>query len=509
MDHASPQAPPASRRNPTVLVVGFVLVGAAALALAYLGTSDALLAIAVGGVAGLACWMLVTDRYELTLFVLLVYLGLLDGFLKLRLDRGGVTLMRDVLLYSIVLGAIARWVSRRETYRWPPYSAWIAAWAGVVVIQLVNGANGPMGHSLAALRPHLEFVPLFFLGYAVLRNERRLRIFFVALAILAGINGLVAIYQVQHTRADLSRWGPGYARLLSGEGNLSPRAFIDSHGVDHPRPPALGGDMGFSGTLGALAAPGAIALFWWARRRRRLELLGAALLLGGVAVAVAVSASRLAVIEAGAGVLALGAFAVIATRQLSHALMMASAGIAAILVGWSALSQSHSGIFDRYKSITPDRIVSTAYDYRKGSLKQVPTYAKEFPFGAGIGSVGPARGSIPKTAGAKGANGETEFTFLMVELGLAGLLLLLIFQLRVLRSAFSRVHRLPAANARLFLAALAAAIFGLFVAWFAGPTTATSPGAPFMWVALGALAFWLGDQRRGSRSARAVGPSGA
>ena len=497
MDHASPQVTPSPRVNPTVAAVGYVLVGAAALALAYVGTSDVLLAIAAGMVGGLACWMLVSDRYEWTLLVLLGYLGLFDGVLKLRLDRGGVTLLRDVLLYSIVLGAIARWVSRRETYRWPPYTAWVAAWFGVVVIQLVNSANGGWGHTLSALRPHLEFVPLFFLGYEVLRNERRLRVFFIALAAVASVNGVVAVYQVQLSRSQLSEWGPGYANLLSGEGGLAPRAFVDSHGVDHPRPPALGGDMGFSGSLGAIAAPGALALLWWSRRRRRSEFALAVALVAGVAIAVAVSASRLAVIQCGAGLLALGIFAVIATRRLSHAIALAAAGLAVIGAGWIVLSQTNSGVFDRYKSITPDRVVSTAYNYKKGSLKLIPTYARDFPFGAGLGSVGPAFDEDHRTAGSNGANGETEFTFLMVELGVAGLLLLLFINMRALRLAFTRVHRLPAANARVFLAALAAAVAGLFVAWLAGPTSASSPAAPFFWVALGTLVFWVGDQRRG------------
>jgi hypothetical protein len=503
MDHASPPISAAPRVSQPLAAVGFVLVSAATVALAYTGTSDVLLAVAAGAVAGVACWMLVSDRLEWTLLVLLGYLGLFDGFLKLRLDRSGVTLLRDVLLYSIILGALARWAVRRESYRWPPYSAWVAAWIGVVAIQLVNSANGGWGHSLSALRPHLEFVPLFFLGYEVLRNERRLRTFFVALAVVAGVNGLVAVYQVQLTSPQLATWGPGYAKLLSGGGNLSPRAFIDSHGVEHPRPPALGGDMGFSGTLGAIAAPGAIALLWWTRRRRRSEFALAVLLAAGVAIAVAVSASRLAVVECSAGILAMGVFALIATRKLSHAIGMAAAAIAVIAIAWVGLSQSGSGIFDRYKSITPNHVVKTAYDYRKDSLKLVPTYAADFPFGAGLGSVGPGRGSTAETAGGKGANGETEFTFLMVELGIAGLLLLFALQLQVLRLSFTRVHRLPAANARLFLAALAAAVFGLFVAWLAGPTTATSPGAPFMWMAVGALAFWLGDHRRGvARRAR-------
>jgi hypothetical protein len=490
MDHASPQVTALPRGNARLAAVGLAAVAAAAAALAYMATSDTLLSAAAAGVAGLACWMLASDRYERTLLVLLLYLGLFDGILKLRLDRGGVTLLRDALLYSIVLGAIARWVSRREAYRWPPYSAWVVAWIGVVVIQLVNGADGTLQHSLAALRPHLEFVPLFFLGHEVLRNERRLRVFFMVLAAVAGINGIVASYQVQLTRTQLAGWGPGYAKLLSGSGNLSPRAFVDSHGVDHPRPPALGGDMGFGGTLGALAAPGALALVWWTRRRRRSEFAFAVLLLCGVALAVAVSASRLAVIEAGAGVLALGAFAVIATQRLAHAITMVAAGGAVIAIAWVGLSQSPSGIFDRYRSITPDKVVRTAYDYRK-----------DFPFGAGLGSVGPASSKDSGTAGSNGANGETEFTFLMVELGLAGLLVLLGLQLRILRLTFTRVHRLPAADSRLFLAALGAAIFGSFVAWFAGPTTASSPSSPFLWIALGTLAFWIGDRRRSPASA--------
>ena len=489
MDHASPQVTPSPRVNPTVAAVGYVLAGAAALALAYVGTSDVLLAIAAGVVGGLACWMLVSDRYEWTLLVLLGYLGLFDGVLKLRLDRGGVTLLRDVLLYSIVLGAIARWVSRRETYRWPPYTAWVAAWFGVVVIQLVNSANGGWGHTLSALRPHLEFVPLFFLGYEVLRNERRLRVFFIALAAVASVNGVVAVYQVQLSRSQLSEWGPGYAKLLSGEGCLSPRAFVDSNKVDHPRPPALGSDMGFSGTLGAIAAPGALALLWWSRRRRRSEFALAVALLAGVATAVAVSTSRLAVIQA-AGLLALGIFAVIATRRSSHAIAMT--GAAALIVAGGM----DRPIPNQFRDLRPLQ-VHHAESRRTNGLRLQEGLAQaradvrsDFPFGAGLGSVGPARGSTAETAGSNGANGETEFTFLMVELGIAGLLVLLLLHLRV-ATILLYAGASVACRERSFLPGCSGSR-GLrtVCAWLAGPTTATSPAAPFLWIALGTLAFF-------------------
>ena len=51
--------------------------------------------------------MALTARYELTLAVLVLYLGLADGYVKLKLNTSYATLGRDLLLYAIAFGALA------------------------------------------------------------------------------------------------------------------------------------------------------------------------------------------------------------------------------------------------------------------------------------------------------------------------------------------------------------------------------------------------------------------
>src|SRR5579863_7555980 len=69
--------------------------------------------------AAVAAWMFVSERYEITLSVLVLYLGLLDGFLKLKTGSSIATLGRDVLLYSIASGAVVRLLVRRRRVRLP------------------------------------------------------------------------------------------------------------------------------------------------------------------------------------------------------------------------------------------------------------------------------------------------------------------------------------------------------------------------------------------------------
>ena len=83
-----------------------------------------------------------------------------------------------------------------RTLTLPPLTGWVVAFVGVVLVQLANPGNGSWLHSVASLRQHLEFIPLFFIGYAVLRSTRRLRTLFLLLALLATVNGIVSSAQL-------------------------------------------------------------------------------------------------------------------------------------------------------------------------------------------------------------------------------------------------------------------------------------------------------------------------
>jgi hypothetical protein len=447
--------------------------------------------VAVLVVLGASLWMLFSERYEWSLVVLMLYVGLADGYLKLSTGSSSVTLVRDLLLYAIVAGALARAAVRDEELALPPLSGWVIAWLAVIAVQLANPHNGTMLHSLAAVRPHAEWVPLFFLGYLVVRSRARIRAFLVLLLVVAAANGVVGLVQQNLTPDQLAGWGPGYAAALKGESSVSARTFADEEGTERNRPFALGGDIGFGGAVGFLAVPAALALLGLARTP--LSRFGFALLSVGVVLAVLTSAGRIYIVGAVVAILAFAALTVTSRGGMRIVLGTAVGLALAYFAIGTLMSDSESGSYDRFQSIdSPGKALSTAYDYRKATLAQIPNYVTEIPFGAGIGSKGPA-GSFGGGGGTGGSrlNGESEPTYLLIELGVAGLVVMLGFNLRLLFLSATRIRRLADRETRALLTAMAAPLFALLVTWLGGVATATTPGAPYLWFAGGVLSYWL------------------
>jgi hypothetical protein len=446
-------------------------------------------ALLVAGLLAVTVWMLISERYEWSLAVLMLYLGLADGYLKLSTGSSQVTLLRDLLLYAIAAGALIRLAVRGERIGWPPLIGWVIAWIAVIVVQLANPADGTMLHSIASIRQHAEWIPLFFLGYLAMRSKARIRAFLLLLLTVAALNGIVGLVQQNLTPDQLAGWGPGYAKALKGEGSVAPRTFADEEGNERNRPFALGGDFGFGGSVGILAIPAALALL--GLRLRPWTRVAVIALASGAVIAIATSASRTSVI---AGIVAALAFAglTVTSRGGLRAVLAIAAGLAIAYAAVGLLaSSSERGTFDRYGTITsPGEALSTAYDYRSGVIAQVPAYITEIPLGAGIGSKGPA-GSFAGGNSGKGLNAESEPTFLLIELGIPGLAVMLGFNLILLFVSATRIRRIDDREARALLTAVAAPLFAIFGTWFAGIATATVPSAPYLWFAAGVLAYWL------------------
>jgi O-antigen ligase len=491
-----------------------------------------MLALLMVCVAAVTLWLAASSRYEVTLLVVMVYLGLLDGYLKLRVEGTAVTAIRDVFIYSILVGAVFRWWAGRSgrdvpsprqlathiadwargrqsdrdsgpaagmEKEWALLGAAVLplAWLLVVLVQLINPDNGTMIHSIKALRPHLEFVGLFFVGYFILRTTRRIKGFLLMLAVIATINGVVGLVQTQLSPAQFADWGPGYEERIEGGGDLAPRAFFDEEGERHNRPFGLGSDMSFGGQLGVLALPGALALCWW--NRRRLRGLAMLALTAGSVLAVVTSTSRSVVIAA---VVVAAVFPLLLSftrRRLFLIGAVAAALLASAVAIGAIVRTADPSSLDRFDSIAPDRALSTVYHNRKGTLRLVPRYAADHPLGAGLGSVGPAAGVTGAPPG-RSLNGESEYTFLLVEVGIPGLLILLAMNLRLAGAAVTRIRRAADDDSQLALAALAAPLVAVFVAWFASATTATSPYSPYFWLVAGALWWWLVQPADAARS---------
>ena len=158
--------------------------------------------------------------------MLMLYLGLLDGYLKLESGSGYVTLVRDILLFAIVVGLLVR--SQVDGRR---LSLTAALGLGYRLRRVRPGADrqSPRRHAwpfACGLRPHLEFVPLFFLGYRPSRCCAPLSVCaYVTLPSVA--NGIVGYVQFHLTPAQLASWGPGYAQRVIGTGAFQ-RAAVRS-----------------------------------------------------------------------------------------------------------------------------------------------------------------------------------------------------------------------------------------------------------------------------------------
>lgn len=372
----------ASGLIPLVIALGIVLEVPNPNVLLVLG-----IMLGVLGIVALA----VSPRYEITLALLALYFGLLDGPIKLKSASQGASAIRDVLIAAISVGALMRLLAKRERMRLPPMSGWVLTFVALVLVEAANPETKGLTKILGGFRQQLEWIPFFFFGYMLMRSKERFRKFFLLLGVIAVANGVVSTIQTQLTPAQLSKWGPGYAKLINGTGPVSVRTYV-SEGTARVRPPALGSDIGFGGYVGVLALPGLLALLGTGRLRRRWAIV---LLCLGALLAVATSLQREAVLGA---VIAVMAFAVLsasagrrATRVLAWLLVV---GILTFALASVLAPDAGKGVFSRYASITPGKAATTSVNYREKTLAQIPTDLKNYPFGVGLATVGAGRFSV-------------------------------------------------------------------------------------------------------------------
>jgi O-antigen ligase len=208
-------------------------------------------------------------------------------------------------------------------------------------------------------------------------------------------------------------------------------------------------------------------------------------LTGATVFAILMGAQRTAVVATVISVLAFAWMASIRRTRVFRGLLITATVGAVVAV---SVAGGASAVLGRYESILPSRVLKTTYEYRAGTIEAIPEYIVDFPLGTGLGSVGPAASLV---GGARGdLNAESQFTYLLIELGIPGLVLLLAFTIRLVTIAYRRVRTLPDGELRVCLAAAVAPLIGQLASWFAGPTTAGTPGAPYFWFTAGLIAYW-------------------
>jgi hypothetical protein len=474
-----------------MILLGCVLAGAAfALSLVLERRGLALTVAALVFVAG-SVWFAATRRTGLALCLLMLYLGGLDGYLKLATGSSVVTLVRDMLLYAIAAGMLARSQVQGRRLSLPPLSGWVVVYVVAVLVQVANPNGGTVSHSLTGVRPHIEFIPLFFLGYVTVREASSLRRFVLLLLVLAAANGIVGFVQFNLSPAQLAQWGKGYAERINGTGPLAARTFVDSSGISRVRPFGLGSDAGSGGLFGVLAIGGIFAfssLIFPVRYR-----IGAAILGAGAVTAIITSQGRGVIVAAVATALAFGTMTATSQRRLATLAGVAVVAAVAYFVGSAIISSAGGGNAFRYQGLSASKILATTSTSggRPGQLSAIGFAIAHYPLGAGLGIAGPASGAAGGSSLTGTLNAESEFSFLTLEAGVPGLLAVIGFTLMLLGLGLMRIRREPNAETRILLAAIISPIAGMLVDFYAGADTVSVPDGPFLWFVGGLIGYWL------------------
>ncbi|HZV73363.1 MAG TPA: hypothetical protein VFF79_06575 [Conexibacter sp.] len=504
--------PHSSRRDAVGQAVAAVAVAAVAAALTLFVTSQRTLsgAAAVLVVAG-SLWLATTRRTAPALALLMVYLGALDGYVKLATGSQYATFIRDVLLYAFVVGLLVRATAHRTRLPTPPLSGWALAFVVLVLVQLLNPQAGSLVHSLAGVRQHLEFVPLFFLTFAFVRTTKALRAFVILLAALAAANGAVGWVQFDETPQQLAAWGPGYAQRVLGQGNfqLSGRTFASQSGQNRTRPFGLGSDAGAGGVFGAFALGGILALASLFTRMRYLLL--AVVLAIGASTAIITSQGRGVIVCSVIVVLAYGLLTATSQGRVTSLLGLGLAAVVSFFVVQAIVGSSGSSAL-RYQGLSPSTFVQTADTARGKSIARIPGNLVKYPLGAGLATAGPASGVAPGASKLTGAvDAESELSFLTIETGIPGMLVLTGFTISLILLGLRRCRHEPDREARLLLAAVIAPVAGILALFFPSALTASIPAGPYLWAAGGIVSYWLvarpAARRRASQAAVASAPA--
>jgi hypothetical protein len=456
-----------------------------------------LILAAIVGVLGIIALMVGT-RIEVSVALVAVYLGMLNGPIKLSFGGRELTAaIPNILILAVCLGAVMRIVVRRERVRMPPLSGWVVAFVGIVLIETFNPNTNGILHILGGFRQQLQYVPFFFFGFVLMRSKKRFRQAFLIVGVAALANGVVSAYQTGLSPAQLAGWGQGYHTLIyptSGTG----RTFSDE-GEGRVRPPGLGSEAGAGGGMGVLAVPFALALLATASswRRRWVAVL---LCLGGI-LAIATGLGRLQVIGAGLGAIAFVALASVA-RQRVLRVVGALAAILILLVpaGLLLVSVLRKGTLKRYESISVTS--SSTAQYKKNALSLVLPVVEAQPFGLGLGTQGPvgAFGGVnARVLGiGEGTTAETQFNFEVNELGAPGLVLWVAMSLYVMALVAFAMRRVRDPDLAIYLAAALAPFYAIFIEGTSGPLSNSTSAGPYFWFAIGVAAYWLAGPGRAS-----------
>ena len=404
------------------------------------------------GFAGLLVVLAIVRNWRNGLYIFLAWLLFEDMVRKYLGNNMAIYFGKDVLVALVYLSFLAA-VRRKEVpvFRFPffrPLSVFI--WFGV--LQVFNFASGSVIFGLLGLKLYFYYVPLLFIGYALFESEADLRRFF-------SFNTLLV----------LAIGGLGIAQSILGPTFLNPAVLgEDIRGLSTLyRIAPLSGALAYrpnsvfvsTGRFANYMILSSMVGFGFAaylllrhRRGRTLAFLGLAM-----ATAAAIMTTSRGAFLWTLGSLILGAVAflwgapwrqgeVIRTlRALQKAVLFAGLAIAVLLFTYPEALLSRLAVYSETlsPSSSASELMHRGWDYPLRNFLMAFDYPR-WPYGYGIGTASLGLQYISRILHipAMGIGVESGYGALLVELGIVGLILWIVWTAALVFSAWGVVRKL-------------------------------------------------------------------
>jgi hypothetical protein len=427
-----------------VAAAGLALLGAVAAA----GSPGrALLLLLAGLAAGIGAAILA--NWRLGVYLLLAWLVVEDLPRKFLGNDMRVYFAKDALAAAVYVAFLAARVRSGEPRPRVGFLGPLLAFVGWGLVQVFNPESPSLVYGLLGLRMYFFYIPLLFVGYAFLRDERDLRRFLafnlVAATIIAGlgiVQGIVGLDFLNPAQLAPELNLAHLVRQAPITGALVPRATS-----------VFASDARFAWYMLVMFLLGAGTVAYLVSRRARGAGMAAAAV-ATVAAAIALSGSRGTFVYAlgSAGVLA-GAFAYGAgprlRRWIGRALALGLAAAGVVLVAVVVLYPEAVGARWAFYSETiapwspTSELGWRVWGYPIGNLLGAFSFPG-WPLGYGIGTSSLGVQYVTGLLGlpAPGIGVESGYGTLILELGIVGPLLWLLWTVALVREGWRTVRRL-------------------------------------------------------------------
>lgn len=439
------------RRHLSVLAVLIIGLVAAVLLGDWILSGETVKLVYAGlAVAGGVILLVTLNDFRRGLYLFIAWL-LIEDLARKYLGNNMIIFFAKYALALVVYLSFFTAVRRREVplFR-PPFLTALAVFFWFGVIQVFNPASTGYSFGLLGLMLYFSYVPLIFVGYALLDSEQQLRRFFSWNLLLAAVVALLGVIQAIVGPGFLNPARPGEdIRSLSTLYRMAPIS-----GQIFYRPTSVFVSDGRFATymiLSWILAFGVAGyLLFRVRRGRALAFLTLAL----VSAAVVLSGSRGAfLLTAGSALVATAAFlwgtpwrqreVVRVVRVVQRTVLLAGMGLILLLVVYPQALGARLAFYSETLSFEGpgSELVHRVRDYPLQNFLYAFDYPR-WPYGYGIGTASLGGQYISRFVHIKSpvSGVENGYGSLVVEMGILGLALWLVWTVALALSAWRVVR---------------------------------------------------------------------